>query len=120
MAERVRDRSKDVERDKKRRAEDPEYRLKMQEAVSKHRATKLEKLYALAGGKCQCCGYNRCNSALEFHHVDPVQKSFPVCLRSMTKSWERVLNEAKKCVLVCANCHREIHEGVREAPEPWN
>ena len=63
-----------------------------------------EKLIEYKGGKCQVCGYNKCASALEFHHLDPSQKDFTIS--GGTKSFENL-----KCILVCANCHREIHAG---------
>lgn len=61
------------------------------------------------GGACQICGYNKCKAALEFHHLDPSKKDPKIKgeLRS-----PRFLREVKElCILVCANCHREIHDG---------
>lgn len=62
------------------------------------------------GGKCQICGYNKCNSALEFHHINPEEKD--ITLSRSIYSWEKTKQELKKCICVCANCHREIHEGL--------
>lgn len=62
------------------------------------------------GNKCQICGYNKCNTALEFHHINPKEKD--ITLSRSIYSWERTKNELKKCICVCANCHREIHEGL--------
>ena len=62
------------------------------------------------GGKCQICGYNKCDSALEFHHLDPSQKE--LTLSKSVYSWDKTKQELKKCICVCANCHREIHEGL--------
>ena len=60
------------------------------------------------GGKCQKCGYNKSVSALEFHHLDPTQKEAD--WRKIRQwSWDKVERELNKCILVCANCHREIH-----------
>jgi len=71
------------------------------------------------GGKCILCGYNKCVAALVFHHLDDAEKDFQV--GSNLRSWERVKAEADKCILVCANCHAEIHaeeaEGKRAALE---
>jgi hypothetical protein len=64
-----------------------------------------------AGGKCLACGYNRCRRALHFHHVDPTTKEFEIG-RRMGLGWKRVLAEANKCILVCGNCHAEIHDGL--------
>lgn len=62
------------------------------------------------GGCCQCCGYSRCMGALEFHHLDPKKKDFGIA--AVTRSWENIKDELDKCILVCANCHREIHAGI--------
>lgn len=60
------------------------------------------------GGSCQMCGYNKCINALEFHHVDPTQKDFSIS-KSKGKTFDKIKPELDKCILVCANCHREIH-----------
>lgn len=70
------------------------------------------KLVELKGGRCQICGYSRCLTALDFHHVDEKTKVFELSQRDLTKSWKKIFDEAKKCLLVCANCHREIHAGL--------
>lgn len=64
------------------------------------------------GNKCQCCGYDKCVSALEFHHLDPTKKE--LTLSRSILSWEKTKQELKKCICVCANCHREIHDDLRE------
>jgi hypothetical protein len=60
------------------------------------------------GGKCAICGYNKCNMALTFHHIDPSTKEFEIsgahCL-----SWDRLKAELDKCVMLCHNCHAEFH-----------
>ena len=61
------------------------------------------------GGCCEKCGYNKYVGALEFHHLDPTQKDFAIGSKGYTRSWEKVKKELDKCILVCANCHREIH-----------
>ena len=61
------------------------------------------------GGKCSRCGYNKSLSALEFHHTDPSTKD-PEYSKMRNWSFERKKIELDKCELVCANCHREIHE----------
>jgi len=65
------------------------------------------------GAKCQRCGYDKCPSALEFHHIDPDTKKFGI-RDGQTRALKKMLEEADKCVLLCANCHRELHYGV------WN
>jgi len=62
------------------------------------------------GGKCTKCNYEKCLTALEFHHRDRTTKKFNIA-RSLTTSWARVKKELDKCDLVCSNCHREIEFG---------
>ncbi|MBI3601861.1 MAG: hypothetical protein HY209_03105 [Candidatus Omnitrophica bacterium] len=64
------------------------------------------------GGKCVRCGYDRCIDVLEFHHLDPAQKDFNISSKGYTRSWARVKEELGKCIMVCANCHRELHAKV--------
>ena len=71
-----------------------------------------ERAVEYKGGMCECCGYDRAIEALEFHHKDPNEKDFSPSGKSI--SWERMKNEVDKCMLVCANCHREIHCGLIE------
>jgi hypothetical protein len=61
------------------------------------------------GGKCCICGYSKCLNALEFHHVDKEAKQESAAYVIMRWSWDRAKVELEKCILVCANCHREIH-----------
>jgi predicted nucleic acid-binding Zn ribbon protein len=60
------------------------------------------------GGKCQVCGYNRYNGALDFHHLDPTKKDKRIS-RYCYIGWDKLKEELDKCILVCSNCHREIH-----------
>ena len=70
---------------------------------------KLE-LINLKGGKCEICGYDKNITALEFHHMHPEEKSFQLDSRRLSNtSTEKIREEAGKCILVCANCHRELH-----------
>lgn len=69
------------------------------------------------GGKCILCGYDRCIAALDFHHLDPTQKEFGISMDGITRSWIRIQVELDKCVLVCSNCHREIHAGILQPSE---
>lgn len=66
------------------------------------------------GGKCLLCGYNKCMSAMEFHHINPNEKDFQVSGKSI--SWEKIKIELDKCILVCSNCHQEIHSGLINIP----
>ena len=67
----------------------------------------------LSGGKCLLCGYQRCPEALEFHHRDEGGKDFSISDKGYSRSWARVRAEIAKCVLLCANCHREVHVGLQ-------
>lgn len=83
----------------------------------KRRKSNLIKLF---DSKCCICGFNAFQEALEFHHVDPSTKEFGLSASSaMTKSLDKQIIEAKKCVLVCSNCHRGIHAGYIQIPENW-
>ena len=66
------------------------------------------------GGCCQECGYDKAKTALEFHHLDPNKKDFGIAAKGHTRSWEKIKIELDKCIMVCSNCHREIHEGLIE------
>lgn len=65
------------------------------------------------GNKCSLCGYNKCQQALEFHHLDPNEKDFSLSDRNIKLDWEEIKKELEKCILICSNCHREIHAGLR-------
>lgn len=65
----------------------------------------------LLGGKCFLCGYSREIKALDFHHLDESTKLFGLSDRGLTRSWKKTKEEVLKCVLLCANCHREVHSG---------
>ena len=70
---------------------------------------KLE-LVKMMGGKCKKCGYQGNLSALQFHHLDASKKLFKLDARILSnKNWESIQKEAKKCILLCANCHFEEH-----------
>ena len=73
-----------------------------------------EALIKSRGGKCEICGYNKCFAALEFHHIDPSQKDFQISNTGSVPSFERLKKEADKCRLLCANCHREEHERLKQ------
>jgi len=73
------------------------------------RERKLE-LIRRKGAECEHCGYDKNYAALEFHHARPHEKEFQLDIRALSnRRWDAVLEEAKKCVLLCANCHAEEH-----------
>lgn len=79
--------------------------------VAEHRRKMKRTLIAEAGGACVICGYDRCDAALQFHHLDPSQKEFHLSQGGVTRSWAAVRAEAAKCVLLCATHHAEVEAG---------
>lgn len=71
-----------------------------------NQANILLKIKGELGNECYLCGYNECIKALEFHHKNPKEKIKNI---SSILNYEEALNESRKCVLLCANCHREAH-----------
>jgi hypothetical protein len=64
------------------------------------------------GHKCACCGLVDDPVVYDFHHLDPKTKLFGIGSNSTTRSKQAYADEAKKCILVCANCHRKIEKGL--------
>lgn len=62
------------------------------------------------GGECQNCGYKKSVFAMDFHHTDPKNKDYEISKN--IRSWEKTKIEIEKCILVCKNCHYEIHEEI--------
>ncbi|HEY4160629.1 MAG TPA: hypothetical protein VGM08_01050 [Candidatus Saccharimonadales bacterium] len=81
-------------------------------AVIKRRQTIKAKAVKLLGGACIVCGYSKHPGVLDFHHIDPTTKSFGISSGGLSRSWASIEIELQKCVLVCANCHREIELGI--------
>lgn len=75
------------------------------------RKRKKVELVNYKGGECVCCGYNKSISALQFHHLNPKEKDFSISGKSY--SFEKLKREVDKCILVCSNCHIEIHEQIK-------
>jgi hypothetical protein len=78
------------------------------QTVERQRKLK-EKAIDYLGGKCNKCSYDKCPAALDFHHLDPTEKDFTISQVSRTAWNEKIQKELDKCVLLCANCHRETH-----------
>ena len=75
---------------------------------NKERRIRKEKLVKMLGGKCVKCGYKKSLVALSFHHLDPKTKLFDLSHNgNLLHSWDEVVREAKKCELLCLNCHAE-------------
>ena len=64
------------------------------------------------GGCCQICGYTRYIGALDFHHIKPEEKKFNLSVDNLFRSWTLILEELDKCVMICSNCHREVHAKI--------
>lgn len=82
----------------------------MYQYVLNHRKKRKEDIVYVMGGKCALCGYDKCLRALECHHIDPEEKDKD--FGNLCLNWEAISNELKKCVLLCANCHREVHDSI--------
>ena len=80
------------------------------QSSSQRRKALRAKALDYMGGKCHICGYQKCMASLHFHHPDPMAKEFTVSSR--LTSWSRIQRELDKCILLCANCHGEVHEGL--------
>jgi len=80
---------------------------------SQRRNHHKQKLLKMHGNKCSVCAYGKCESALQFHHVDPSQKKFKISYSA--PSFKKLVSEAKKCVLLCANCHAEEENKISKS-----
>jgi predicted transcriptional regulator len=78
-------------------------------AVSNRRRKIKQMAVEYKGGRCEKCGYDKYIGALEFHHLNPNEKDFSISHKGHCKSCDKVKKELDKCVLVCSNCHKEIH-----------
>lgn len=86
------------------------------EATKRVVDAKKERAYLEFGSSCVLCGYSKCKRALEWHHLDPSTKEVNPT-KVFSRKWERIVEELSKCVLLCANCHREVHDGISHVPE---
>jgi transposase len=70
---------------------------------------------SIRGNKCEICGYDKSPKCLDFHHIDPTKKKFQIS-QSYLRPMPVIEEEVAKCILVCKNCHAEIHHGITEIP----
>lgn len=124
------------ERARKRYKEDEEYRIKIRarnnnyyhshkEQWQKAQERRLAKRRAILEGAglitdCVICGFPKeKKAAIDFHHIDPLTKGRDIadfrCISS-----EEYIEEARKCVCLCANCHRLYHVGDKEVVAKYN
>lgn len=81
--------------------------------VNRRRRIVKATLVAEAGGRCRICGYDRSTAALQFHHLDPLNKTLQISARCL--AIDTLREEASKCLLLCANCHAELEAGLISA-----
>jgi len=80
-----------------------------------NRKKKWERLFEYAGSACQHCGISDVNrpEIYEFHHINPAEKEYQIA-GLMRCKWERLIAEADKCIMLCANCHKTEHKRLRD------
>jgi len=100
-------------KDKRKYSDRAEY---LKKAVAKRRKQIRQMAIDYKGSQCAICGYKECVQALEFHHINKDGKDFGISAKGYTRSWDEVRKELDKCILLCANCHREVHEGITQLP----
>jgi transposase-like protein len=86
------------------------------DAVSRRRRRVKEILVKESGGRCRICGYDRNMRALHFHHVDPSTKRHEINAKGVAIALDKLRIEARKCVLLCSNCHAEVEDGTAVLP----
>lgn len=82
-------------------------------AVVAHRRKTKVRAVAHMGSTCYGCDRVGPPVIFAFHHIDPSDKVFGVSEDGIPRSWPKIVAELEKCVMLCANCHREVHAGVR-------
>lgn len=95
-----------VEQKQNKKQKDKE---KFRKYQRKTRTARKNKLVDAFGGCCVECGYKKCVAAISFHHKNPEEKKFSISEKGLLKRWDDLLEEAKKCDLLCMNCHAEKH-----------
>jgi hypothetical protein len=86
------------------------YKQIHRDKMAQKRIDRKNELIRLSGGCCTICGYKRCSRALSFHHREAEEKLFGLSAENLhNRSWDEIVREWKKCILVCLNCHMEIH-----------
>ena len=76
-------------------------------------------LLLIGGDACQVCNYNRCKANLCFHHIVTQDKRFQLNGRNLYRySRNLIIEEAKKCALICVLHHGEIHNGFKYELKP--
>lgn len=88
------------------------------EKVKRWRRNTKERIIKAMGGACCICGYNKCPNSMILHHIDPSEKDIGIGdIRANPKAWAIIVEELRKCILLCSNCHGEVHWGVAILPD---
>ena len=102
----------ETEPDKFYRRKDGAWRYRCRKCDTKalvlHFQEQKRKAVAYKGGKCEECGYDKCQAALDFHHIVPSIKD-PNWNNLKNRKFENIKEELDKCRLLCCRCHKEIH-----------
>ena len=91
------------------------YAKRREELTARRQELKAEWLKFKATLKCTKCGFDHI-AALDFHHIDPNEKEHNVNRLVSNKSFVKAYEEIKKCIVLCANCHRKHHHAEKETP----
>ena len=102
--------SENIKRNNKKYRENNQETIKSRSTI--HRAKHRKLLEELKVNGCAICGYDKYSGALDFHHGNPEDKKFAIGRKNMGYTDKRIIDELNKCILLCANCHREIHDMV--------
>ena len=89
-------------------------KVAIRERITRSYMTRILPLKIERGGKCEACGFNDNVRILEWHHTDPASKEFVIGGTWYDHSVEEIRMETSKCVLLCPNCHRNIHNPTTE------
>ena len=76
------------------------------------RKANKQKLVSAFGGKCIRCGFVGCSDSFDFHHINPSEKEVEIW--RVIRNYDKACQEASKCIMVCSNCHREIHAKLKD------
>ena len=90
-------------------SEEERRRRRVENVVSWRQRTK-QRLVEYKGGSCRVCKYDRCMDNLTFHHLDSSKKDFQIS--GTSKAFDTLKAEVDKCILLCKNCHGEVHAGL--------
>ena len=77
--------------------------------TNQKRKYRKDLLVTFLGGKCIRCGWAEHSCGLTAHHVNPSKKSFELGSSNLGRKWSSIEEEARKCLLMCFNCHQIIH-----------